>query len=402
MPQAMDKGIIPPEQIAKAGTDANVGTMLKKFHNDIHRTMHINSAVVSADLKNCYDAVHHLIASIAVQAMGVPLMAVKLVLSCLQPMFFWLRTAHGVAETPFGGTTSKPFMTLGQGGGHSPSHFTGVYTLMILSYKKLGHGCCYTSAILGVVFLFAAILYVVDTDLLLRVNNITDTDEEFIKLIQNAVMDWGLLVQATGGSLNKKKCYVSINSFKFVGGKAVLKKAFELPAKVIIISQPDGIDVPIPIIDPTMSKKTLGVLSNTAGEGAEHLTAIRTKGMAWKGALKSNKYLRPSDEWLSLNIQLKPRIECGLVGLSAKLDEVDRVTHAVYHASLGRLRVNPKMKKEFRMLPEMYQGLGMFNLNTDGLGALIFFLRQHWNMNTPISKMLRQAFEAFQMNVGLG
>ena len=53
------------------------------------------------------------------------------------------------------------------------------------------------------------------------------------------------------------------------------------------------------------------------------------------------------------------------------------------------------------MLPEMYQGLGMFNLNIDGLGARIFFLRQHWNMNTPISQILRQTFEAFQMNVGL-
>ena len=157
MSQAMDKGMIPPEQIARAGTDANVGTVLKHLHNDIHRTMHINSAVVSADLTNCYDAVHHSIASIAVQAMGVPVLAVKLVLSCLQTMFFWLRTAHGVAETPFGGTASKPFMTLGQGGGHSPSYFTGVFTLMIGSYKKQGHGCCYTSAISGVVFLFAAI-----------------------------------------------------------------------------------------------------------------------------------------------------------------------------------------------------------------------------------------------------
>ena len=59
------------------------------------------------------------------------------------------------------------------------------------------------------------------------------------------------------------------------------------------------------------------------------------------------------------------------------------------------------MKKEFRMLPEMYQGLGLFNLNIDGLGARIFFLRQHWNMTTPIGQMLKQAFEAFQMNVGL-
>ena len=76
---------------------------------------------------------------------------------------------------------------------------------MIGSYKKLGHGYCYILPISGVVFLLAAILYVDDTDLLLRVKNITDTNEEFIKLIQKAVMDWGLLVQATGGSLKKKK-----------------------------------------------------------------------------------------------------------------------------------------------------------------------------------------------------
>ena len=45
--QAMDKGIIPREQIAKAGTDANVGTVLKHLHNDVHRTMHINTMMPS-------------------------------------------------------------------------------------------------------------------------------------------------------------------------------------------------------------------------------------------------------------------------------------------------------------------------------------------------------------------
>ena len=77
-----------------------------------------------------------------------------------------------------------------------------------------------------------------------------------------------------------------------------------------MIPQPDGIEVSIPIIDPTKSKKTLGVSSYRAGEGAAHLEAILTKGMAWKYALKSNKYPRPSDGWLSLNIQLN----CALNG----------------------------------------------------------------------------------------
>ena len=54
----------------------------------------------------------------------------------------------------------------------------------------------------------------------------------------------------------------------------------ELPVRVIMIPQLDGIDVPIPIIDPTVSKKTLGVLTNTVGEGKAHLATIWMKGMA--------------------------------------------------------------------------------------------------------------------------
>ena len=151
-------------------------------------------------------------------------------------------------------------------------------------------------------------------------------------------MDWGLLVQATGGSLGKNKCHVSISSFKFVQGKAVLKKARELPFKVIMIPQLDGIDVPITIIDPTTSKKTLRVLINTAGEGKNHLAAIQSKGMAWSDMLKSNEYLQPSDGWFSLNIQLNTRMEWGLVCLLAKLKDIDKANHVVFHTSMSRLR----------------------------------------------------------------
>ena len=80
-------------------------------------------------------------------------------------------------------------------------------------------------------------------------------------------MDWGLIVQATCGLLSRKKYYASINSSKFVRGKAVLniKKARELPVKVVMIPQLDGNDVPT-------SKNILGVLTNMAGEREDQLT----------------------------------------------------------------------------------------------------------------------------------
>ena len=61
--------------------------------------------------------------------------------------------------------------------------------------------------------------------------------------------------------------------------------------------------------------------------------------------------------------------------MSAKLDGVDKAIHVVHHASLSRMHVSQKTKKEFRMLPEMYQGLGVISLYIDSLGAIIYFLR---------------------------
>lgn len=222
--QARDKSIISDEQIAKAGTSPNEGTMIKVLHNDIHRTLHIPSAVVSADLANCYDAVNHAICSIALQAFGVSIMAIRLMLSCLQTVYFWLLTAFGVADKPFHGTPEFPFFGLGQGKGMTPGCFTVDSTLMINAYKRLGYGCHYTSCVTGVVFFLAAVLYVDDTDLLLRVSTPRQmrSDKDFFTHIQNTINDWGRPFITTGGSLKPIKSYVSVNSYKFQGGKGIL------------------------------------------------------------------------------------------------------------------------------------------------------------------------------------
>ena len=159
MGMAMDKEIVPPEQCAKSKVNPNEGSVIKLLHNDIHRTLHIDSTVVSADLANCYDAVNHAICSIALQALGVPFLAIRLMLSCLQTMFFWLLTAFGMAEKPFHGTPDFPFFGLGQGAGMAPAAFTAVSTLMINAYKRKGYGCEYTSCVTQAVFFFAAISY---------------------------------------------------------------------------------------------------------------------------------------------------------------------------------------------------------------------------------------------------
>ena len=147
----------------------------------------------------------------------------------LQSMSFWLRTAYGVAKKPFGGTLLKSFMGLGQGNGAAPPAFLVLSVLMINAYKEMGHSCVYTSCITRIVFVLAAIIYVADTNLLLCAQDPDAPDKVFFQAIQEAINDWAMIVMATGGSLKPSKCHVSVNSFKFWKGKAVLKKTRELP-----------------------------------------------------------------------------------------------------------------------------------------------------------------------------
>ena len=93
-------------------------------------------------------------------------------------------------------------------------------------------------------------------------------------MIQKAVNDWGRLVQATRGSLKPKKCHVRINSCNFCNGKAVLKMVSELTQQMIIVPQKDRIPVPILIVEPTMSKKTLGILTNITGKQKDQLDSM--------------------------------------------------------------------------------------------------------------------------------
>ena len=54
------------------------------------------------------------------------------------------------------------------------------------------------------------------------------------------------------------------------------------------------------------------------------------------------------------------------------------------------------------MLPQQYQGLGLPNPNIKIFSAKLQLILEHWDMVTAMGKMLMQAYQVFQMEVGLG
>ena len=83
--------------------------------NDIVRQCRKPAGIASVDAANCYDSIAHAIASLIFQACGVPVEGVKTMLTAVQEMKYFLRTAYGDSKNCRGSTVEVKYQGLCQG-----------------------------------------------------------------------------------------------------------------------------------------------------------------------------------------------------------------------------------------------------------------------------------------------
>ncbi len=135
-------------------------------------------AIERVDLANCYDAAAHPIASIALQSFKGCKVMVAMMLYVLETMTRYLKTAFGQSKISVGGMTLDPSMGLGQGNDAAPPGFLAICTLMINTYRNLGHGVTFIGAWVRDAFVLSAVLYFDDSDLFHMAIRMP-SDEEF-------------------------------------------------------------------------------------------------------------------------------------------------------------------------------------------------------------------------------
>ena len=183
-------------------------------------------------------------------------------------------------------------------------------------------------------------------------------------------------------------------------GVAKLKKVGELPAAPLLIPQPDGTEVPIPLHDVSHPEKKLGVWTCPSGDFGHHVKQIKQKGLDWAASMQVS-HCPPKDVWLGLRHQLYRKMSYGFVALVHPPDLLEKAFQDVWFKCLPSLLVNRHIRTEWRMLPIKFQGLGLPNPNVDLLCSKIQCLRRHWATPSVTGQMLRRAYEAFQVEVGL-
>ena len=186
--RAFQEDIVPVEQFAKRGSEADHGVVTSGLFCDIAWALHQTAAIESVDFTNCYNAVAHPIASIALQPFKVQKVMVVMMLSVLQTMKWYLKTAFGQSATAFSRTPDDPSMGFGQGNGASPPRFLAVSTFLIKVYRRQGHGAQFTPGLARVAYIIPAVIYVDDLDLLHLARG-TPTDAKFLESVQAATID---------------------------------------------------------------------------------------------------------------------------------------------------------------------------------------------------------------------
>ena len=92
----------------------------------------------------------------------------------------------------------------------------------------------------------------------------------------------------------------------------------------------------------------------------------------------------------------------GLVTICMPPKKFDTIVQRVYSKALPLVGVNSKIKREWRTLPERYQGLGMPNMPLLSLQEKISFLQGNWGFpGQSHSNALAMAYENFLIEVGL-
>ena len=197
---------------------ADDGTLSKILFLNIAQQLRCSAGLVSVDADTCYDQIAHPMASMIFQAFRNLTLVIKYMLSTIQRMRFYLHTGYGDLEGYTGrdqDNEEDPIRTQGmfQGNGASPAAWLVTNIPMIRAHRRKGHGTHFIAPISGLSCL--GVLFVDNTDLFHLYMRQVKTAMEAHARLQESVINWGILLLATGGTLKPAKCSFYLLSFRW-------------------------------------------------------------------------------------------------------------------------------------------------------------------------------------------
>jgi hypothetical protein len=148
-------------------------------------------------------------------------------------------------------------------------------------------------------------------------------------------------------------------------------------------------------------EKKLGMYTCPTGDFSYHVAQLLTTGSEYAEGLGSQR-IPARDARMGTRYQPFPKLIYGAAAVTHSLQKLEDVFQSIWYKLLPSLHVNRNITKEYRMLPLRFQGLALPNPNIDVLSKKIHLLQSHWDTGSTLGRMLHQAYQVFQVKVGLG
>lgn len=134
-------------------------------------------------------------------------------LSAIQDMKFFLRTAFGDSSEAVGAKIDLKTQGFMQGNGAAPAGWAVVSISIIHAHKKEGHSATFLCPVTKLSHKVCGILYVDDTVIIHLNLEEEESLEEAHAALQASLTSWSQLLIATGGALKPEKCFYYIISY---------------------------------------------------------------------------------------------------------------------------------------------------------------------------------------------
>jgi len=404
-------GYMPEEIYSEQGKTADDGTLAKVLFYDIVRQSRLSAGLASIDAANCYDSIAHAIASLVFQAFGVPEGAVESMLTAIQEMKYFLRTAYGDSTDFVGSSIEVKFQGLCQGNGAAPAGWAVISITILHAHKEKGHGGHFVCPISDLSGHLAAILYVDDTDILHLDMHQDQTVWEAHEALQSSVTNWGKLLLATGGAFKPAKCFYHLIAFKWRGdGTWDYQDSTQNEELDIFVPMPDGSTAPIEHLGLDEGKKTLGVITCPSGklrprranekEPNNQIDAMQDKAQEWVDRAKEGS-LRRRDVWFLMDHQLWPKLGYGLCSLTAPWRDLDGCLKGKWHQIVPLGGVIRSAPARIRDTAIGFYGAGCPHVGVECLVAQINKLIMHYGCASNNGLKLKISLEYMITELGI-
>ena len=399
--QARKYNMMPEEIFSERGKMPDDGGMSKILFYDIVRQLKRPAGLASVDAANCYDRVAHAIASMVFQAFGTPVSACESMLTAIQEMRFFLRTAFGDSDSAVGAKIHLKTQGLMQGNGAAPAGWAVVSIAIIKAHKEEGHGATFLCPISDYKHDVAGILYVDDTDLIhLNLSEDESVDAAHAAL-QRAVYSWSDLLIASGGSLKPEKCFFYLISFKWDNkGKFSYEKNHDNPNYALKVKLPDGSREKIQHLPADKELVTLGIPSCPTAASQASLSQMKAKSLEWAD-LSRKSHLPPRDLHFAVDRKFWPKVKYGLCAVTASYDELVEAMHKPYHSMCSVGGVAQSAKRELRYLDSGFYGVGFPHWGIESLIESINKVMTHVGGKSLVSTQYQMSLELLMLELGV-